>query len=98
MTGRPVSVWVDCYSDWRVLAQLMGNAHAFDNYVLSRMIDADIPKISVEEMRKGDVAVLKMPNDRRGIGLSLGATIAAPDENGLAYVDRSLAVTAYQVG
>ena len=98
MTGRPVHTWATCYSNWRELARLMGNAEKFDQYIAEKMGEAGGQPIPVKKSRKGDVVVLRLPQAKRALSIRIGEHCAAPGKKGLEYAPVSLGVGAYRIG
>jgi len=97
MTGREVSVWVHCYSNWRTLAKLMGDAFEFDLYVKEKMGQADFKEIPVEESSKGDALVVKEDNGRRSLAIRIDNHAVAPGVRGLEFAPIENAIVAYKV-
>jgi hypothetical protein len=99
VTGvAPAALWRGTYADARTAARLLARMGGLEATAAGIARHHGWPGVPPAFLGRGDVAVVRLEDNRHALAVCLGSGFALPARRGLAMLDRTYALSGWRIG
>jgi hypothetical protein len=94
----PAALWRGTYADARTAARLLARMGGLEATAAGIARHHGWPGVPPAFLGRGDVALVRLEDDRDALAVCLGAALVLPAQRGLAVLDRTHALSGWRIG